>query len=165
MKDVRTVTTVFLMMILAALPGCGTKKEKTQAAPQNAAQGQQAQPAGAAAAVASPKDAADAAAANARVLAQLKAGDFAGIYKESSAGFREVGKEKDFVGLGKMSRQKTGPIKKSEEVSHNVKPGNFYVYTHHVLYENVKSELRLTFARSKDGKMELTAINQKDIPN
>lgn len=171
MNYLRIATPVILMIMLAALPGCDSKKEKAdQAKPPQQAVPATPQKPGAAQApqapqvAASPQDEADAAKLKEKVLAQVKAGDFSAIYKEASAGFREVGPEAQFVGLWRQQLKQTGAFKEAKEVSHTVRPQDrFLVYIHHVQYEKARKELRFTFGRSKKGKMELTGINQREI--
>ena len=172
MNYVRITTAVTLMIILAALPGCSSKKEKTEQAqaPQHAMSSASKIPAKAgeappnAVVTASPQDEADAAKLKEKVLAQVKAGDFSAIYKDASAGFREVGPETQFVALWRQQLQQTGAFKEVKEISHTVRPQDkFLVFNYHVQYEKAKKELRLTFGRSKKGKMELTGINQREI--
>lgn len=161
MKKVSAV--VVPVLVLAALSGCGSKKDKAgqPSAPQKA--GQPASQQGSVV-VASPQDEADVVAAKARVLAHIKAGDFAAVYREASAGFREVGPEQQFVALWKQQLMQTGEYRELKEVSHTVRPEDrFLLFFYHVQYENAKKVLRLTFGRSKAGKMELTGINQQDL--
>jgi hypothetical protein len=166
----RTITPAILIILLAALPGCKSKQDKPAQAPeQKSAQGpsqpapgQPLQPAGPV--VAPPQDEAEAATAKTRVLSQIKNGEFAAIYKEASAGFREVGPEEQFVAQWNKQLQETGAFKDAKEVSHTVRPTDkSIVFTYAVQYEKKKKELRLTFGRSKKGTMELTGINQKEI--
>ena len=169
MIHVRTTSTVVLMIILAVLPGCSSKKEKAdQAQPQQqmmTSASKTSGPAQAKAAVsASPQDEADAAILKKKVLAQVKAGEFSAIYREASAGFREVGPEEQFAGLWEQQLKRTGAFKDSKEISHSVRPQDkFIVYIYQVQYDKAKKELQLTFGRSKKGKMELTGINQREI--
>ncbi len=164
------ITAVALCVIIfAGLAGCSSKKEKAPL-PQQAAlsSASKTKPiAGVAqtpATAASPQDEADAAILKQKVLMQVKAADFSAIYKEASAGFREVGPENQFTGLWQLQLKETGPFKDAKEVSHSVRPQDkFLIYIYHVQYEKVKKELRLTFGRSKKGKMELTGINHKEI--
>jgi hypothetical protein len=166
-----TLTTVSFMVILAALPGCNSKKNDVAKAPeQKTAQRQissahgQAKPQAAGAVVAPPKDEADAAALKARVLAQVKNRDFAAIYKDASEGFRNVGPEERFVALWNNQLLETGAYKEAKETTHTVRPTDrFLVFTYLVQYEKKKKGLTLTFGRSKDGKMELTGISQKEL--
>ncbi|MBK5273633.1 MAG: hypothetical protein JJE30_01085 [Desulfuromonadales bacterium] len=157
MKFVRFVAIVALSVALAALAGCSSKKEKDAAvAPVAPLQ----KPA---AIVAPPQDKIDAAAVATTVLAQIKSGEFAAIYKAASPIFKEMGAEDGFVAMMEKTRKKTGPFISSKEVSFVTSPEKFNFIIYHVQYKNIASELRLTTARSKSGKMELCGLNQKDI--
>jgi hypothetical protein len=158
-----TITTVFLIILLAALPGCDSKKEKAAQAPPHKADQPQS-PQKASAVVAAPRDKADAVAVKSRVLGQIKRGEFAVIYKDASAGFREVGTEQQFLAQWSKQLQETGAFKEAKEISHTVIPEDgFQEFKYNVRYENKTKELRLTFGRSKKGKMELTGFHQKDV--
>lgn len=109
------------------------------------------------------RDKADADVVTAQVLAQFKAGDFKSIYRNASTGFQEIGTEGQFVGVSQQTRAKTGPVKAIKEIKYFGLVGNFTVYLYEVRYDNVVSELRLSFGRSKSGKMELCGLNQRDI--
>lgn len=171
MTHIRTTNAIALMILLAVLPGCSSKKENADQvrAPHQVLTSASKTPTKADASnpvdvVASPQDEADAAILKKIVLAHLKAGDFSAIYKEASAGFREVGQEQQFVALWQKQLQQTGAFKDAKEVSHTVRPQDkFLVFIYRVQYEKASRELRLTFGRSKKGKMELTGINQREI--
>jgi hypothetical protein len=160
-----------LMIMLSTLPGCSPKKEKAdqakpqqQAAPAPLTKAGDAQAPQTPQAAASPQDIADAAILKEKVLAQVKAGDFSAIYREASEGFREIGQEQQFLALWQKQLQQTGAFKEAKEVSHTVRPQDkFLVFIYNVKYEKAGKELRLTFGRSKKGKMELTGINLSDI--
>jgi hypothetical protein len=104
-----------MMIMLAALPGCSSKKDKADQAqlPQQAtpATPSKAGDAEVPPVAASPRDEADAALLKVKVLAHVKAGEFAAIYKEASDGFRKVGPEDKFVGLWQQQLQQTGKFK------------------------------------------------------
>jgi hypothetical protein len=167
----RNITNVILIFFLAALPGCKSKQDKqVQAPPQKSSQGQISSTRGqmpqqpAVHAVAPPQDEADAAVARERVLSQVKKGEFTAIYKEASEGFRKVGPEEQFVAFWNKQLAETGVFKEAKETSHSVRPTDkFLIFTYLVQYEKNKKELRLTFGRSKKGKLELTGINQREI--
>ena len=165
MNHVRITTTVVFMILLSAVTGC-SKKEKAsqpQAPQQTATTSSKKTPPQTGPVVAPPQDEADAAPLKAKVLAQLKTGDFASIYKDASEGFRKVGAEKQFVDLWQKQLQMTGPFKDAKEISHTVRPGDkFIIFIYKVTYEKNSKALRLTFGRSEKGKMELTGINQSD---
>lgn len=168
MSYVRRINIAFLIVSLVTVIGCTSKKEtpvaKT-APPQNAGEvksisGQNA----AGTQVASPQDKIDAEAAAARVLAQMEAGDFAGIYNEATPGFRQIGSQALFVEKFLQTRQKTGPFKNPKLVSFVTLPDKTQVLVYSVENERFKSERRLTFDRPKSGKMELFGLNQHDDP-
>jgi hypothetical protein len=158
-----TITIVFLMILLTILPGCDSKKKNVaQTTPQNVNQTQPLQKAGDVKATF--QDEAEASAARTRVLTQIKRGDFNTIYEEASAGFKDVGHKQQFLALWNKQLQETGAFKEAKEISHTVRPADkFLVYTYNVKYEKKPKELRLTFGRTKNGKMELTGINQTDL--
>jgi hypothetical protein len=154
MNFLRYVALFALLLSFTLLTACTSKKEQKPVV--------NAPPAVKTIPVAS-QDKVDADAAAAKVLAQFKAADFASIYKEASSGFQEVGTEGQFVAAAQKTRAKTGPIKDIKEVNFYGREDKFFVHLYHVQYEKVASELRLTFGRSKLGKMLLTGLNQKDI--
>lgn len=166
MNHVRITTTVAFMIMLAVVPGCTKKEQTNQPKTSLQAATTSSKKAGnphAAQLVASPQDEADAEPLKTKVLAQVKAGDYASIFKGASDGFKEVGPEQKFVALWQQQLQQTGAFKKAKEVSHTVRPGDkFLIYNFEVQYEKANKVLRLTFGRSKKGKMELTGINQSD---
>jgi hypothetical protein len=163
MNHIHITTSIAFMIMLAALPGCNSKKEKANQ-PQTPLQSSSTsskkasiQP------VAPPQDEADAALLKVKVIAKLKGGDFAGIYKDASDGFRKVGPEEKFVALWQQQQQQTGPFKEAKEISHTVRPEDkFLLFIYKIQYEKANKAVRITFGRSKDGKMELTGINQRD---
>ncbi len=156
-----------LVALLLAGAGCNSKQEKAQ-------QGGGAPPANggdkkymsgqntAGTSVATPKDQADARAAALHVLAQMEAGEFAAIYRESSPGFQKIGKEADFAAKFEETRKKTGPLKNPHEISFATLPNAANVLLFGVENERYKSERRLTFARAQNGKMVLEGLNQHD---
>jgi len=166
-RYVKRIVPVFLVTCLGVVPACSKKdtalQQKSAQSPISSAHGKMQQiPANLA--VAPPKDEAEAATARTRVLSQVKNKEFSAIYKEASSGFREIGPEEQFIAQWNKQLQETGEFKESKEVSHLVRPADkFIVYTYAVTYENKNKELRLTFGRSKNGKMELTGINQKEV--
>lgn len=166
----RTITPVILIIFLAALPGCKSKQDKAGQAPEQKNAKELSQPAPvqppppAGPAVALPQDESEAAAVKARVLSQVKNGEFAAIYKEASAGFKAVGPEEQFIAQWNKQLQETGAFKDAKESGHAVRSTDkFIVFSYVVQYERKKKELVLTFGRSKKGKMELTGINQREI--
>jgi hypothetical protein len=173
MNHVRIATAVALMILLAALPGCSSKKDKAEQAPPSVQTPQQgSMTSSKAGKAATPtkapvtieaKDDADTLVLREKVLKQLLAQDFAGIYKEASDGFRKVGTEKQFVALWQKQLQQTGPIKEAKEVTQVVRSEDKALgYIYKVQYEKASKSVRLIFGRNKDGKMELIGINQRD---
>ena len=161
MNHVRITTTVALMIALAALPGCSSKKEKGEQAPPP----QQGSPAipPKAVVVTPPKDLDDTKALKEKVLLHLKDADFAAIYREASDGFRKVGAEKQFVGLWQKQLEQTGPFVEAQEVSQAIRSEDkALAFIFKVRYEKASKSVRLIFGRAKDGKMELIGINQRD---
>jgi hypothetical protein len=165
MNCIRHIKIAFMLVVLVTFIGCKSKQDKPGASPQEK---------GAATAVtpqdktgapaATPQDKADARAAAARVLAQFAAGDFSAIYKESAPGFKQIGSESQFVAKFQQTRQKTGMLKNPLEQSFDTRPGNNHVLIYRLENERFKTDMRLTFARSKEGKMELAGLNQHDEP-
>ena len=165
MKNVSSLAKISLLIVLTAAAGCGKDQEKSgQAAPQQAGQSPVAQAGKPAAVVASAQDEAEASVAKEQVIKYIKSNDFSSIYKQASAGFRQVGSEQQFIALWQKQLQETGAFKSAKQVSQSVRPADkFLLFTYQVQYANMIKELRLTFGRSKGGKLELTGINQKQI--
>jgi len=169
MNHLRCVTIVCLLIALAALPGCKSKQEQpaaTPAAPPQSAgdtkyiSGEKT----AGAPTVSPQDMADARAAAIRVLAQVETGDFAGIYKNSAPGFKEIGPEAAFVAKFQQTRQHTGVLGNPRELNFGVRPDKSYVLVYRIENARFKTDMRLSFTRSADGKMTLAGLNQHDEP-
>lgn len=168
MNNVRRFIIAFLVVTLVTVIGCKSNQEAPVAktAPQpNAGEiksisGQNA----AGTQVTSPQDKIDAEAAAARVLAQMEAGDFAAIYNAATPGFKQIGSQALFVEKFQQTRQKTGPLKNPKLVSFVTLPDKTHVLVYRVDNDRFKSERRLTFDRSKGGKMELFGLNQHDDP-
>lgn len=110
------------------------------------------------------EDSVDAETAAARVLAQLEAGDFPAIYKESSAGFKQIGSESQFVSKFQQTRQLVGVLKNPRKVSAAVRPDKSIVLVYRVENERYNTDMRLTFSRAESGTMELAGLNQHDEP-
>jgi hypothetical protein len=113
---------------------------------------------------ASPKDRADAEAAAIRVLAQLDAGQFSALYNDSSLEFKQIGEEASFVTKFQQTGQRMGPLKDARQASFVTLPGQTYVLVYLQENDRLKVERRLTFVRSRTGKMELVGLNQEDAP-
>lgn len=109
-----------------------------------------------------PQDKADAQASALRVLALLESGDFPAIYKDSADGFKEIGSESQFIAKFQQTRKSVGVLKNPREISFGVLPGKGYIIVYHLENERYKTDMRLSFARSKSGKMELAGLNQHD---
>ena len=164
MKRNAIIAALTLVIALAALAGCSSKKEKAAETPSAPNAAQPGTPGKSAVVASSPQDEAEADTLKTQVLTQVKNKDFAGIYRGASAGFREVGLQEQFVALWDKQLLETGAFKDAKLESHSVRPADkFQVYTYLVHYQNMDKELRLTFGRSKTGKMELTGINQHAI--
>jgi len=167
MNNVHRIKTAFLLVVLVTIIGCKSKQDKPGAstgAPQEKAaapvippQGKPGTPI-----VASPQDKADAQAAAVRVLALMESGDFPAIYKDSAAGFKQIGSEREFVTRFQRTRMRVGVLKKPQQISFEKLPGNGYILVYRVENERYKTDVRLTFARSQSGKMELAGLNQHD---
>ena len=96
---------------------------------------------------------------------QMESGDFATMYTEASPGFQKIGSQAAFVGKFEQTRQKTGPFSgPAQETSIVTLPDLSHVLIYRVENDRFKSERRLTFARAKDGKMQLAGLNQHDEP-
>ena len=166
MKSARCMKTAFLFLALTLFMGCDSKSDKTGAgavAPNEKTAAGAPAPGGAGtAAVVPEKDKADARAEGTRLIAQLKAGEFGAIYKESSDAFKQIGPEPQFVSMLEQTRKKTGPLTGFKETGLETGPDKRQIVIYSVEYGNVKSNLRLGFFRSKEGKMELVGLNQKD---
>jgi len=149
MNYLRLSTIIFLMVALFSLNGCSSE-EKPGAGPQDK--------------TASPQDQADARTAALHVLSQLEAGQFAQIYQEASAGFKQIGTEPQFVAKFQQALQKTGPLKNPKETSFATLPGKGYVLVYRLENDLFTTDMRISFARSTSGKMELAGLNQHDEP-
>ena len=92
----------------------------------------------------------------------MQTGDFATIYRDASAGFKQIGSEGQFVGKFQQTRQNVGVLEKPREIGVSTLPGKGYIFTYRLENERYNSDVRLTFARSGNGKMELAGLNQHD---
>jgi hypothetical protein len=169
MNQFRYTKVACLLIVLVAAFGCKSKQEQQSAqAPaaqpaQQAAPGTAAQPAGPKTA-ASTKDQSDARSAAVKVLDQLNAGQFAAVYQAASPAFKQIGPEEAFVNKFKEARLKTGNFGAPREVKFNTRPDNIHVLVYNLQNDRFNTEMRLSFQRSKDGKMELVGMNQHDEP-
>jgi hypothetical protein len=168
MNYVRRINVAFLIILSVTVIGCKSRHEEPGAktAPKQVGgevksiSGQNAS----GAPVTSPQDKRDAEAAAARVLSQMESGDFSAIYIEASPGFKQIGSEALFVAKFQQTRQKTGPLKNPKQISFVTLPDKTHVLVYRLENERFKTECRLTFDRSKSGKMELFGLNQHDDP-
>jgi hypothetical protein len=172
MNQFRYSKVACLLILLVAAFGCKSKQEQQSAQapaaqqaqqPQQAAPGAASQPAGPKP-VASSKDQADARAAGVKVLDQLNAGQFAAVYQAASPAFKQIGPEEAFVAKFKETRLKTGSFGAPKEVKFDTRPDNIHVLVYNLQNDRFNTEMRLSFQRSKDGKMELVGMNQHDEP-
>lgn len=149
MNSLRFSTAIFLLIALFTVSAC-TSREKPGASQQVKA--------------ASPQDQTDARTAALHVLSQFEAGQFAQIYQEASPGFKQIGTEPQFVAKFQQALQKTGPLKNPKETSFETIPGKGHVLIYRLKNENFITDMRISFARSTTGKMELAGLNQHDEP-
>ena len=164
MNHVRLIKTVVLVIAAVAVVGCKSKQEApAQGAPQQSETVKSVSGQNTAGAIASsPQDKSDAEAAATRVLAQMESGDFSTIYRNAAPTFQQIGKEEAFVAKFQQTRQTVGPLGKPQEASFVTAPDRSYILVYHLENDRFKTERRLTFARSKSGKMELFGMNQHD---
>ena len=162
MDCTRILKTMIIIVLLVTFIGCKSKEEKSalnSVVPQkNSALPTDKQ----AATVVAPQDNADAQAGATRILALMEKGDFSGIYKDSAAGFKQIGSESQFVEKFQQTRKNVGVLKNPQQISFGTLPGNGFVYVYRLENERYKTDLRLTFTRSQSGKMELAGLNQHD---
>ncbi len=153
-----------LIAALVMFVGCKSKQESpntgTAASPTPVAPAQN----NPAAKTASPQEMVATRAAAQRVLTQMEAGDFAAIYRESAASFKQIGNESAFVNKFQQTRMKTGVLKSPKEISFNTRPDNIHVTVYQVRNEHFISDIRLSFQRSNNGNLELAGLNQHDEP-
>lgn len=169
MTPARQFNIAVLLVAVVTFAGCKAKQEKPAegtAAPQEKSAAVPAATATgkASAGAAAPQDMADARAAAQRVLARIEAGDFATVYRESGAGFKQIGPEAAFVAKFEQTRQKTGVLKNPRELKFDTRPDNIHVLLYRVENQRFVTEMRLSFERSKNGAMELVGLNQHDEP-
>lgn len=167
MNCFRLTKTVVLVIAAVTMFGCKSKQEapgaKSEAPPQQAGSVKSISGQSAGSAITtSPQDKADAEAAAVRVLAQMEAGEFAPMYRDASAGFKKIGSEAAFVAKFQQTRQKTGPFANPRQTSFVTLPDQTHVLVYRAENQQFTTERRLTFARSKTGKMELFGLNQHD---
>lgn len=158
MKSVRLVKTSVLLLALSLFAGCGSKSDKPAASSPDA----KGTAVSGAVPVVPEQDKTDAKSEGTKVIAQLKSGEFLAIYKEASPAFRNLGTEPQFVAMMQQTRKKTGALQSSKQLALETGADKRQMVTYSVDYDNVRSNLRLSFLRSKEGKMELVGLSQKD---
>ena len=167
MHFLRYSKTTFLFILLAACIGCKSKQEKpvqSQRAPQATAVPPSAiiPPDKPGTPVVPAADKADAQAAALRVLALMENGDFSAVYRGADDGFKQIGTESQFVAKFQDVRKNVGALKNPVVISLSVLPNHGYALVYRLQNERYKTDLRLTLARTKDGKMQLVGLNQHD---
>lgn len=165
MNYLRHLKTAIPVIAAIMISGCNSGKDKPpapSAAPQEkAAAAVPSQEKGGATTVPS-RDRADAEAVAAQVLSRLETGDFPGIYKAASAGFKKIGSEGQFVSKFQQTRQRVGVLYNPREISAAVRPDKSVVLVYRVENERYTTDVRLTFSRAENGTMELAGLNQHD---
>lgn len=166
MGRVRFLITALLVVAVILVFGCKSRQEQSGsgsgASPGKiAAEAPQVKPA---AIVVTSQDKADTRAAATHVLSQLLAGNFSAIYTEAAPGFKQIGNESLFVAKFQETRQKVGLLKNPREISFETRPDNIHVLVYRLENDLFKTDMRLSFARAKSGKMELAGLNQHDEP-
>jgi hypothetical protein len=170
MNNVFCIKAALLLIVIFTFVGCKSKQEAPGAnpAPQLPIAGEIKIISGQNTAgnlATSPQDKSDAQAAADRVLSQFLAGEYSAIYNAATPGFKKIGTEADFVAKFQQTRQKIGILKNPKETSFVTRPDNAHVLNYRLENEQYKTDLRLTFARSQSGKMELDGLNQHDELN
>jgi len=162
MNNMRCILPAFLVMVSITITGCKSKQDQPGAdsgkpgASAVNTQGKNSAPA------ASPQENDEARSAAAKVLAQFSAGDFAAIYNNSAPGFKQLGSESQFVAKFQQTRQKVGVLNNPMETSIQTRPDKNIVLVFRLENDHYNSDIRLTFSRSKNGKIELAGLNQHD---
>jgi hypothetical protein len=165
MNCLRCIKTAFLLVVLVTFIGCKSKQDKPVAnsgAPQEKAAAPAAVTFQLKPGIALTQDKADAQAAAVRVLTLLESGDFPAIYKDSSDGFKQIGSESQFVAKFQQTRKSVGVLKNPQQISMGTLPGKGYVLIYRLENERYKTDMRLSFERAKNGKIELAGLNQHD---
>jgi len=159
MKPVRHLKTVVLLIAVCATVGCSPKKEEKAAkgaAPQANS--------GASTATKDDANKNDAVTAAERVCLQMRNGDFAAIYKQSSPAFKQSGSEAQFVSFMKGLQQKTGALKAAKEADYksaeNKELGTIYSVTCDMEFQALKKSQIFTFVRLSNGNMALSGIHE-----
>lgn len=167
MNYLRNIKTALPLIAAIMVCGCNSGKDAPgapSAAPQEkAAAAKTSQNEGTAPAI-SAKDKADAEAAAVLLLAQLEAGDFSGLYKGASAGFKKIGSESQFVYKFQQTRQRVGVLKNPRKISAALRPDKSVMIVYRLDNERFNTDIRLTLSRAENGRMELAGLNQHDEP-
>jgi hypothetical protein len=94
-----------------------------------------------------------------RIHAQMRAGDYVSIYKESAPRFKSVGTEAQFISLMQDFARQHGPIKKANEIAYetgvDTTAGRVHILVFEFEFENARTRERLTLTRSDAGTMSL----------
>jgi hypothetical protein len=94
-----------------------------------------------------------------RIHAQMRAGDYASIYKESAPRFKSVGTEAQFVLLMQDFRRHHGQLKAANEIGYQVgvesTAGKVHVLTFEVKFDIARAREHMTVTRSDSGAMLL----------
>jgi hypothetical protein len=95
----------------------------------------------------------------ARVHAEMRAGDFAALYKESAPRFKTVGSESEFVTWMKELQQEFGLLKNANEITYQTgldsRIGRTHVLVFDLDYDRGRARESMTLVRSESGEMQL----------
>lgn len=109
------------------------------------------------------RDMADARAVAGRVHAQMKAGDYAAMYREAAPRFQSVGSEAQLIALMQQFRQENGTLKEAKEVAYqnrvDTSVGRNYVLLYDVTYEHGRARERMILTRAGGGRMQLWKLD------
>ena len=164
MKSLRYVFAALLILASLTIIGCKSKQDPAgvgKGAPQSAA-GAPGSKEKTGVPVASAQEQAEARAAAVKALARFESGDFSSLYKEASSGFQALGSESQFVAKFQQTRQKIGVLKNPKETSFETLPNKSHVLVYRISNDQYDTDIRLTFSRAKNGKLELAGLNQHD---
>lgn len=105
------------------------------------------------------RDQQDVLAVSSRVHAQMQAGDFAAVYRDSAPRFRSVGSESEFVSRMQQFVTENGKFLKAREVAYqsglDSEAGRIHTLIFNVEYERAQGREHLIFIRSNNGQMQL----------
>jgi len=96
-----------------------------------------------------------------RVHEQMRAGDFASIYRDSETRFKTVGTESEFVRSLKGFQEQLGNFKHAETVGYEIKfdsRGKTHELHCELEYEHGRAREDLTIVRSATGQMQLWSL-------